>query len=1010
MANGVGELEPHRIVLRLGAQAKDRTEADIQSDIRALLLSAELELDDVDVEVKLEAQAGDGLRIDVQAGFTVIEVKKNLRRAAVLVEAQEQLAVYLGKRETQTEQTWAGILTDGVEWRLYRRSAKGKLVEVGVHELNQTKPDAERLLAWLGSVLSTQQKIIPSPEQVDSRLGAGSPTQEFDLGTLGDLWESAKGNPEVQLKRHLWAKLLTTALGTAFEDDDDLFLRHTYLVLIAEVIAHEVVGLASSGIEPADLVSGKRFSEKGVKGVVEADFFDWVVEPDGGAGFVRTLAHRVSRFDWQVVEHDVLKHLYQSVIDDKTRKRLGEYYTPDWLAETIVNEVVDDPLRQRVLDPSCGSGTFVFHAVRRYLTAAEEAGIANREAISGLVEHVSGIDLHPVAVALARTTYLLAIGVKRLQNRVPFTVPVYLGDSLQWELYHDLLSPDGISIKTNDDKALFAERLIFPPAAIQSVERFESLLTALVDKATTRVRGSAKPKIESILKKYGLKGKDAKTLESTFSLLCDLHDNQRNHVWGYYVRNLARPYWLTQPEGRADRLVGNPPWLSYRYMTKDMQETFKKRCEERNLWAGGKVATHQDLSGYFVARCAELYLHEGGKVGFVMPLAALSRSSYEGFRSGAYGTFAIKFETAWDLEQITPQFFPVPSSVVFGTRYATSGKIPSRVNQWSGKLLSTGSTRSAEAAENLKQIGVDRVTTAIDDESHSEYAPLFHQGATIVPRMLHVVERVTGGDLLGMSAGTVRVRSARSSIEKEPWKSLESLEGTVEEQFLSPLHLGSTIAPFRALAPWECVLPCDDDGPRSLDEDREPFMYKRWEKASGLWDTHKSKSTKLSLMERIDYQSGLNSQFPIPSTRIVYTTSGTILAASIVKDDRTIIDSSLYWSSVSEDEGRYLEALLNAPVTTERVAPFQSKGNFGPRHFHKYVWRLRFPLYDSSSPLHNQLVQMAVEAEEIAAAVPIPAGLDFKAARKKIRLALDAEVLLKRLDEAVVELLDGSAT
>jgi len=36
------------------------------------------------------------------------------------------------------------------------------------------------------------------------------------------------------------------------------------------------------------------------------------------------------------------------------------------------------------------------------------------EALSSLTDHVLGIDLHPVAVALARVTYLLAIGKDRL--------------------------------------------------------------------------------------------------------------------------------------------------------------------------------------------------------------------------------------------------------------------------------------------------------------------------------------------------------------------------------------------------------------------------------------------------------------------------------------------------------------------------------------------------------------------------------------------------------------------
>jgi type I restriction-modification system DNA methylase subunit len=65
--------------------------------------------------------------------------------------------------------------------------------------------------------------------------------------------------------------------------------------------------------------------------------------------------------------------LYESVIAAEQRHKLGEYYTPDWLAERMVAEVVDAPLEQRVLDPSCGSGTFLFHSVRHYLKAAEAA-------------------------------------------------------------------------------------------------------------------------------------------------------------------------------------------------------------------------------------------------------------------------------------------------------------------------------------------------------------------------------------------------------------------------------------------------------------------------------------------------------------------------------------------------------------------------------------------------------------------------------------------------------------
>jgi hypothetical protein len=40
------------------------------------------------------------------------------------------------------------------------------------------------------------------------------------------------------------------------------------------------------------------------------------------------------------VERDVLKVLYESVISASTRKALGEYYTPDWLANAMVSQQI----------------------------------------------------------------------------------------------------------------------------------------------------------------------------------------------------------------------------------------------------------------------------------------------------------------------------------------------------------------------------------------------------------------------------------------------------------------------------------------------------------------------------------------------------------------------------------------------------------------------------------------------------------------------------------------------
>ena len=188
-------------------------------------------------------------------------------------------------------------------------------------------------------MLATTEKITPTPREIAARLGANSPAHALDISDLTVLYEAHRGMPTVQLKRELWAKLLTTALGTAFSDDDRLFIEHTLLVTTAEIIAHAVVGIdpADPSVSPAMLVGGGKFTEALITGVVDHDFFDWAAEVPGGRQWIRTLARRLARFAWGKVEHDVMKVLYESVISVSERHRLGEYYTPDWLAEEIVS-------------------------------------------------------------------------------------------------------------------------------------------------------------------------------------------------------------------------------------------------------------------------------------------------------------------------------------------------------------------------------------------------------------------------------------------------------------------------------------------------------------------------------------------------------------------------------------------------------------------------------------------------------------------------------------------------
>jgi type I restriction-modification system DNA methylase subunit len=111
-----------------------------------------------------------------------------------------------------------------------------------------------------------------------------------------------------------------------------------------------------------------------------------------------------------IESRDLLKKLYQLLFPKTVRHDLGEYYTPDWLADLVINEVgYDGNPDIRVLDPACGSGTFLVMAINRVREYAEKHMIPKHELLPKILNNIVGFDLNPLAVMAARTNYLLAL-------------------------------------------------------------------------------------------------------------------------------------------------------------------------------------------------------------------------------------------------------------------------------------------------------------------------------------------------------------------------------------------------------------------------------------------------------------------------------------------------------------------------------------------------------------------------------------------------------------------------
>ena len=356
---------------------------------------------------------------------------------------------------------------------------------------------------------------------------------------------------------------------------------------------------------------------------------------------------------------------------------------------------------------------------------------------------------------------------------------------------------------------------------------------------------------------------------------------------------------------------------------------------ERGIWAGGARgrSTQQNLSAYFVARSVKLYLHIGGRFGFVMPRAALSRQTYSGFRTGNYtsvgaSTF-VAFDQSWDLLDVEPQPFPVPAGVTFGERASAAVPMGTDVLAYGGHTPDRG-----DRVEGLTKAVRTIVVSGDENGPSSPYRQRFRRGATLAPRMLALVVDDERQGTLGVPIGRRSVRSRKTTLDKLPWRDLPVHRGVVESIFVRPTYLGESVLPFRTYPPLEAVIPYD--GTRLLDGgderiDRYPGLAESWRGAELIWSANRSSELR-TLVEQVNYLRQLSVQFPVAPLRVIYTKAGSTLTAAYITDSAAIIDTSLYWATVTNlEEARYLVAILKFPAITRLVRPMQAVGgHFGP--------------------------------------------------------------------------------
>lgn len=476
-------------------------------------------------------------------------------------------------------------------------------------------------------------------------------------------------------------KTLFTSYGFSKREQQDFnvnaffFALDSYYALLMKLLSYQVVGfytlhdliglplhdwenLSSDELRRKcdELEDGGFFHSIGIRNFLEGDLFSWYVQAwnENIYQSIQQIVGHLNDYDPETMElvpdetRDILKKLYQNLVPQKIRHDLGEYYTPDWLAERCLNQLNynGDP-KLRILDPGWGSGTFPILAIKRAKEYAKKNKLNPSETLKKILFNIQGFDLNPIAVISARTNYMLAIADLLKYKTGEITIPIYLCDSIkppEARIAHDMtLFPEKIpyEVKTAVGDFFFSHSII-------SKSRIQQLANLMED--SVKAMHSSEDFLKRVEEELNLTQGEFRESElyliEAYENLVELEHKGINGVWARIIKNAFAPLFV----GQFDLVVGNPPWVNWISLPNEYRKIIKP------IWANYDLFEHKGLDARLGKACDDIsilmtyvaidkYLKDKGKLCFVITQTLFKTAGGgEGFRRFRLGRRGIPFK------------------------------------------------------------------------------------------------------------------------------------------------------------------------------------------------------------------------------------------------------------------------------------------------------------------------------------------------------------------------------
>ena len=820
----------------------------------------------------------------------------------------------------------------------------------------------------------------------------------------------------VKLAHESELRKMIRSFGMASESLDlkrFFFAIHTFFAFLTKLLAYLIVGrytdiFAKKLVDWKDLPNeklqkklsqlekGGSFRDAGIRNFLEGDFFAWYERyftPDL-ADALRSIIARLADYDPATLDlapaptQDLLKKIYHRLVPPYLRKAWGEYYTPDWLAEHLLNRLEDGEFSgspdRRLLDPACGSGTFLIKAINAIRRNPQAQKMNSRQLLRTICQNVVGIDMNPLAVIAARTNYLLALGpLLKDRGEEPLEIPVYLADSIMTPSRQcdGLFEQELVSVSLSIDKVKIPRRL----ATQKGIITLTNLLDKHIEEHSTAPEEFIR-RVKSRLIECGAEwAKDEGAIDTLYRKLHDLHQKGRNGLWARIIKNAFAPVFLAP----FDYVVGNPPWINWQNLPEGYRE------ETKGLWFEHGLFVHKgmdailgkgkkDISTLMTYVAADTYLKVGGKLGFLITQSVFKTSGAgQGFRRlVTRQNTPLAITCADDFSELQPFEGATNRTALFIMKKGQAAKYPVPYYLWrkdeAGREGSFGYEATLQDVKEKTEI-LKFIAEPVDSKDKTS---AWLAGR---PSALHAVRKLrgksdykahtgvyTGGAnavywfeiLHDHGDGTVTARNITEGAKRK----IESVQVRLEIDLLYPLLRGRDVERWNSTPNASILFVQDPSKRHGIEQEvlrqKHPYIYSWLMRNKNALLARSSKSVR-NLMDKYAFYSMFAvGNYTTAKWKVVWR--GQVapkLVASVVSEtqEKLIIpDQTAYYVSFDEPKpAHFLCAVLNSTP----VKLFYSL--HGHKHVsQKFIQQISIPEFDSGNKIHSRLSELSGKAHE----------------------------------------------